>query len=237
MRSQMKFGILRFPGGHGDQDLSLVLNHHFGAGVQFTQPGDHASWNVDMLLLPGGIPCNQPDEHHNCSISEQVAHELNLFAATGRMILGVGSGFELLCEAGLLPGRLVENSTGRFICRQIFIKPDNMHDPLTAYLKDEKAYRIPMATYRGCYEANEEELIELRKEDQIIFRFCDYAGRITESVNYTGSVDNIAGISNREKNILGMIPQPERAALGSNDQADGWKLLKSLISVAGKYVS
>ena len=122
------------------------------------------------------------------------------------------------------------NSSGKFISKPVFIKPDSHFRAASHQLNSEKPYRIPIATYNGRFEAAEPELVQMRQEQQIIFRYCDFTGRITESVNYTGSVDNIAGICNTGKNVFGLIPQPERGFSSSNGLSDGKEIMESLMA-------
>lgn len=226
----MKFGILVFPGGHGDLDLQYILEHSFSNDIVRVWHRDPFPSGIDLLLVPGGFPCTGGLNGFECLGDNNILERLTAFSESGKTVIGFGNGFQLLCEAGLLPGRLEENPGGNFICREIFIKPDNVHIALTAGLNNDRAYRIPLATYRGRFAADEEQLMYLRQEEQILFRYCDHAGRITEAVNYTGSEDNIAGICNRRKNVIGMIPLPERAVLG-NRETDGKHILDSLFSM------
>lgn len=225
----MKFGILIFPGGYGDQDLRRVLEHQFGKQVEsiwYKNPGE---FDVDVLLIPGGFPCNVGSSEYDCFRESPAMNSLIEFAGKGKLVIGFGNGFQVLCEAGLLPGKLTRNKHGKYICKHVFIKPDNDNGAITHHLNNEKPYRIPIATYNGNFEASEKELVRMRLEKQIIFRYCDFSGRITESVNYTGSVDNIAGVCNAEKNVFGMIPQPERSFIAPNGTSDGMVILESLI--------
>jgi phosphoribosylformylglycinamidine synthase len=226
----MKIGILIFPGGHGELDLAYVLEQHFNAAILPVWHKDPFPASMDLLIIPGGFPCSGGVNGFDCLKEGKMVDRLVAFSQTGNLVIGFGNGFKLLCEAGLLPGRLEENPGGKFICKQVFIKPDNVHITLTSGLKSERAYRIPLATYRGRFRADEEEQMLIRQEDQILFRYCDHAGRISEAVNYTGSEDNIAGICNRNKNVIGMIPLPERAVIGEGE-ADGRHILASLLSV------
>ncbi len=224
----MKFGILLFPGGHGDFDLGYVLEHSFNVEVETIWYQDAGPFQVDVLLIPGGFPCRESSSGFECFRETPALNYLAEFADQGKLIIGFGNGFQLLCEAGLLPGKLQRNSSGKFISKPVFVKPDSAYKAIDQ-LNTEKAYRIPIATYNGRFEAPEPELVQMRREQQIIFRYCDFAGRITESVNYTGSVDNIAGICNARKNVFGLIPQPERGIIGHKGFSDGKEVLKSLI--------
>lgn len=228
----MKFGILLFPGGHGDSDLRHVLESNFNGEVETIWYKDEGPFQVDVLLIPGGFPCRESSTGFNCFRKTPALDYLTKFADQGNSIIGFGNGFQLLCEAGLLPGKLLRNSSGKFISKPVFIKPDSDYKVISNHLNTEKAYRIPIATYNGKFDAPEADLVKMRQEQQIIFRYCNFTGRITESVNYTGSVDNIAGICNSRKNVFGMIPQPERGFIPNNGFSDGKEILESLVTTA-----
>ena len=147
----------------------------------------------------------------------------------GKVLIGIGNGFRVLCETGLVPGTLRMNKNQRFICRQTFIKPDNDDTLITRKMSGESSYRIPIATGYGRYAAKEETLVLMRYREQILFRYCDEHSRISESINITGAVDNIAGVCNERKNVFGMIPQPERAVFADSGNTDGRTIFESLI--------
>ncbi len=151
------------------------------------------------------------------------------FVDRGKILIGIGNGFRVLCETGLVPGTLRMNKNQRFICRNTFIKPDNDYTAVTNKLSNDIAYQIPIATGYGRYAAKEETLVKMRHQEQILFRYCDENARITEEINITGAVDNIAGICNEKKNVFGMIPQPERAVFSFGRNRDGQAIFDSLM--------
>lgn len=226
----MKYGILIFPGGYGDIDLLHVLEHHFEKEVKSIWYKDEGPFDVDILLIPGGFPCKDSSSGFECFRDSPALNYLTDFAEEGKIIVGFGNGFQLLCEAGLLPGRLNRNSSGRYICKHVFIKPDNGNEIITNRLNNGNPYSIPISTFNGNYEASDAELVQMRQGQQIVFRYCDHTGTITESVNYTGSVDNIAAVCNEKRNVYGMIPLPERGFVEYSTSSDGRKILESLIS-------
>lgn len=228
----MKFGILLFPGGHGDYDLKYFLENYFNGEVETIWYMDGGPFKVDVLFIPGGFPCRESSSGFECFKETPALNYLKEFADQGKLIIGFGNGFQLLCEAGLLPGKLLRNKSGKFISKPVFVKPDSDLLANSNQLDAEKAYRIPITTYNGRFDASEADLVQVRLHKQIIFRYCDFDGRITESVNYTGSLDNIAGISNRSKNVFGLIPQPERGFMRSNGFSDGKEILKSMMVMA-----
>lgn len=225
----MKIGILKYPGGHGDAELHHILLNYFKASVREVWYKEQGPFDVDLLFLGGGFPCKEKDGNRTCMNESPALQYLAEFASLGKYIVGFGNGFQLLCEAGLLPGELKKNISEKFICKQVYLKPENHSNAFTVEFRQDEIFRIPIATDYGRYVADEEELVNMRRDGQILFRFCDYEGRITEAVNYTGSLDNIAGVCNERKNVFGMIPQPERAVAEFRNDADGRRLLGSFL--------
>lgn len=225
----MVVGVLKYPGGHGDVDLIHILQVHFGMNVREVWYKEAAYADIDALFIGGGFPCRQDGDFQRCLDGSPALQYLEQFIADGRYVIGFGNGFGLLCEAGLLPGALEVNAGGRYICRQVFITPDNNTNMITEGLGRERVFRNPIATNYGRYVASESDLVRMRHEGQIVFRYCDYEGRITEAVNDTGSTDNIAGVCNRRKTVFGMIPQPERAVTEFRREADGRKIMGSIL--------
>jgi phosphoribosylformylglycinamidine synthase len=225
----MKFGVLKYPGGHGDAELVHILRQHFNIQAREVWYLEETYADLGALFLGGGFPCNQGVSGHQCLDQAPALRYLETFVNNGGYVIGVGNGFRLLCESGLLPGELRPNSTERFICKHVYIKAENHLNAITSGLDPEEVFRIPIATAYGNYEADEEVLVKMRQEGQILFRYCDYEGRITESVNETGAKDNIAGISNPAHTVFGLIPQPERAVSEFRRDADGKGILNALL--------
>ena len=225
----MTFGILIFPGAHGDKELKRVLEGIYDKKVR-------AIWNtetdlngIDVLFIPGGFPCKGSSSSNKCIEESPVIEPMMEFADRGKILIGIGSGFRVLCETGLVPGSLRMNKSQRFVCRNTFIKPDNDDTAVTRKLSNDKAYLIPIATGYGRYAAKEETLVRMRHNEQILFRYCDESARISEGINVTGAVDNIAGVCNERKNVFGMIPQPERAVFPYGGNSDGKAIFDSLM--------
>jgi phosphoribosylformylglycinamidine synthase I len=225
----MTFGILIFPGAHGDVELTTVLTEVYGQTVK-------AIWNretnlngIDVLFIPGGFPCKGSSNSSKCIKESPVIDSMMDFAERGKILIGIGNGFRVLCETGLLPGKLRMNINQRFICRNTFIKPDNDYTAITHKLSNDGAYQIPIATGYGRYVAKEETLVQMRHQEQILFRYCDEHARISEEINVTGAVDNIAGVCNERKNVFGIIPQPERAVFSYGKNTDGKAIFDSLL--------
>lgn len=225
----MTFGILIFPGAHGDKDLTRVLVDIYGKKVKPVWNQETNLSGIDVLFIPGGFPCKGSSNSSKCIKDSTVIEPMMEYADRGKIIIGIGNGFRVLCETGLVPGTLRMNKTQRFICRSTFIKPDNDYTAVTGKLSNNKAYRIPIATGYGRYAAKEETLVQMRHQEQILFRYCDEFARISEEINVTGSVDNIAGVCNEKKNVFGMIPQPERAVFPYGRNTDGQIFFDSLM--------
>jgi len=227
----MIFGIVIFPGAHGDEELALVLQELYDVKVKAVWNKDKDLQGIDALLIPGGFLCKGSSRSARCFEDSPVIDAMIGFAEKGKLVVGIGNGFRLLCETGLLPGSLRMNRSQRFICRYTYIKPDNDYTALTHKLSSDQAYRIPVATGYGRYMAKEDTLVTMRHRDQILFRYCDENGRISEGNNLCGAVDNIAGVCNVKRNVFGLIPQPERASLSFNRQScDGKAIFDSLVS-------
>lgn len=225
----MKIGVLKYPGGHGDEELVHILRQHFNIEAREVWYLEKTYADLGALYIGGGFPCNRHTSGHLCLDESPALRYLETFVSGGGYVIGFGNGFRLLCESGLLPGELRPNSTGRFMCKHVYIKVENQLNAITSGLDPDEVFRIPIATSYGNYMAEDETLVRMRQEGQILFRYCDYEGRITESVNETGSKDNIAGISNTAHTVFGLIPQPERAVSEFRRDADGKGIMNALL--------
>ena len=225
----MNFGILIFPGAHGDKELKRVLEGVYGKKVRIIWNRETDLSGIDVLFIPGGFPCKGSSNSSKCIENSPVIEPMIDYAERGKILIGIGNGFRVLCETGLVPGSLRMNRSQRFVCRNTYIKPDNDNSAVTRKLSGDKAYRIPIATGYGRYAAKEETLVQMRHREQILFRYCDETARISEGINVTGAVDNIAGVCNEKKNVFGMIPQPERAVFPFGGNTDGKAIFDSLM--------
>jgi len=225
----MTFGILIFPGAHGDKELGRVLEGVYDKKVKYIWNRETDLNGIDVLFIPGGFPCKGSSSSSKCIEESPVIESMIDFAERGKILIGIGNGFRVLCETGLVPGSLRMNKSQRFVCRNTFVKPDNEDTLVTRKLSNDVAYRIPIATGYGRYAAREETLVQMRYKEQILFRYCDESARISEGINVTGAVDNIAGVCNVKKNVFGMIPQPERAVLPYGGNMDGKFIFDSLM--------
>jgi phosphoribosylformylglycinamidine synthase len=225
----MTFGILIFPGAHGDKELVRVLQGVYGKKVRLIWNRETDLGGIDVLFIPGGFPCKGSSNSNKCIEESAVIEPMIEYAESGKILIGIGNGFRVLCETGLVPGSLRMNKNQRFVCRNTYIKPDNHDTALTSKLSNDDAYLIPIATGYGRYVAKEETLVQMRHREQILFRYCDASARISEGINVTGAVDNIAGVCNERRNVFGLIPQPERAVFAHGGNSDGKAIFDSLM--------
>lgn len=196
--------------------------------VKLWHKGHHVE-DCDFIVLPGGFSYGDYLRPGAIARFSPIMHQVIDHARKGGYVLGICNGFQILTEAGLLPGVLLPNINRRYICKQVHLKPISTNSLLTSKLDSNKAYQIPIAHGEGRYYAPPSVLEELRANDQILFKYCDAAGNITEAANPNGSVDNIAGICNKERNVFGMMPHPERACHPILGNTDGYDLLASMI--------
>jgi phosphoribosylformylglycinamidine synthase len=216
----MKFGVVVFPGSNCDHDTYHVISKVIGQPVDFIWHRQNSLGEADAVILPGGFSYGDYLRTGAIARFSPVMGAVKEFAARGGLVLGICNGFQILCEAGLLPGALMRNSNLKFICGHVNIRVEATDTPFTSNCRRGEVLSVPIAHGDGNYFCDAETLDDLRREDRIIFRYSDPRGIITTEANPNGSLDNIAGICNRERNVLGLMPHPERASedlLGSND--------------------
>ncbi|MBN1988448.1 MAG: phosphoribosylformylglycinamidine synthase subunit PurQ [Bacteroidales bacterium] len=225
----MKFGVVVFPGSNCDKDMIYVLRNIMEQEVVELWHKDSDLQGVDVVVLPGGFSYGDYLRSGALARFSPIMEKVIEFAHNGGFVFGVCNGFQILCEAGLLPGALLHNNSQKFICKNVHIVPDSKITPLTAYLPREMAFKIPIAHGEGRYYADKDTLAEMRMNGQIMFRYSDEDGNISEQVNPNGAVENIAGISNRGMNVFGMMPHPERAADDELGNTDGRLMFESML--------
>jgi phosphoribosylformylglycinamidine synthase len=226
----MKFGVLQFPGSNCDHDAYHVISKHVGQPVDFIWHKSTDLSGYDAVIVPGGFSYGDYLRAGALARFSPVMSAVKEFAANGGFVLGICNGFQILCEAGLLPGALIRNKGLHLICKHVNIKVENSSTAYTEQYENGEVLSIPIAHAEGNYTCDDETFHELEKNGQIVFRYCDESGNVTDAVNPNGARSNIAGICSKEGNVLGMMPHPERACeelLGSND---GRELFKSLAS-------
>jgi phosphoribosylformylglycinamidine synthase len=226
----MKFGVVVFPGSNCDRDVVTVTSGilHLPTRAIWHEETDIS--DIDVVVIPGGFSYG---DYLRCGAIARFAPVMNsvkAHAARGKYVLGICNGFQILTESGLLPGALVRNRDLHFICDRVPLRVERDDLAWTnAYIK-EQIVNLPIAHGEGCYYADPETLKSLEDNNQIVWRYCDRNGNPTEAANPNGSMHNIAGICNREGNVLGMMPHPERAADGLLGSTEGRGLFESLIS-------
>lgn len=188
----------------------------------------------DCIVLPGGFSYGDYLRAGAIARFSPIMQAVMEFARSGGYVWGICNGFQILCEAGLLPGVLLRNVNQRFICKNVHICPDNLDTALTAHLKPGKAFKIPIAHADGRYYAPKDMLEQIEANRQVLFRYCTADGEVTPEANPNGSLNNIAGICNAERNVFGMMPHPERAAEAVLGNEDGRPIFESLIRAASK---
>ena len=225
----MKFGVLIFPGSNCDHDMIYVLRNILKQEVVELWHKNSDLQNVDAIAIPGGFSFGDYLRSGAIAKFSPIMEKVIDFANNGGFVFGVCNGFQILCETGLLPGALLHNDNQKFICKNIYLKPDNNNTNFTALLNKNRAYKIPIAHGEGKYIADEETLAEMRQNDQILFRYCDKDGNVSNDANPNGSAENIAGICNKNKNVYGMMPHPERASDENIGNTDGREIMESMI--------
>ena len=229
----MKFGVVVFPGSNCDQDMHDALKHDLGQDVEMLwhKDKDLSGFTTDdCLVLPGGFSFG---DYLRCGAMARfspIMESVIAFANKGGKVLGVCNGFQVLCEAHLLPGALLANDHQKFVCKNVFLKPENTSSAITSKLDTNTAYKIPIAHGEGRYHASEEVIKELVANEQVIFTYCDESGKESVEVNPNGSIMNIAGITNKAGNVFGMMPHPERACNDVLGNTDGRKLFEGIIN-------
>jgi phosphoribosylformylglycinamidine synthase len=224
----MNFAVLQFPGSNCDQDVVHVLQTVLGHSARLLWHKENSLGEADAVIIPGGFSYGDYLRTGAIARFSPVMQAVQNFAAGGGLVLGICNGFQILCEAGLLPGALIRNRSLQFRCEHIFLKTETTNSPFTNKIAGSKPLCVPIAHGEGCYFADEATLARLRANDQILWRYSDAQGQITEPANPNGSLDNIAGICNEARNVAGLMPHPERASEAILGCADGRLIFESL---------
>ncbi|HJZ62924.1 MAG TPA: phosphoribosylformylglycinamidine synthase subunit PurQ [Candidatus Acidoferrum sp.] len=225
----MKFGVVVFPGSNCDHDAFYAIGNILHKPVEFIWHQSQDLANCDTIILPGGFSYGDYLRTGAIARFSPVMKSVEKFAKSGGMVLGICNGFQTLCEAGLLPGAMMRNSGLRFICRHVHIRVEQTDTPFTNAAPKGQILRIPIAHSDGCYTADESDIVEMEKNRQILFRYTTPDGTDDSTGNPNGSMHNIAGICNRERNVAGLMPHPERAMEPALDSADGLVIFKSMV--------
>ena len=225
----MKFGVVVFPGSNCDHDLIYVLGRVLRQEVVTLWHKDRHLQQCDFIFLPGGFSYGDYLRSGAIARFSPIMEKVIAFAEKGGYVMGICNGFQVLCEAGLLPGALLHNNGQKFICKNIFIRSETDDSIITSHIKPGQILKIPVAHGEGRYYAGPEVLRSLNRNKQVLFRYCDSKGVVNEISNPNGSVENIAGICNKNRNVFGMMPHPERACDPELFNTDGNFVLGSAI--------
>jgi phosphoribosylformylglycinamidine synthase subunit PurQ / glutaminase len=225
----MNFAVLQFPGSNCDQDVVHVLKNVMGHSARLLWHKEHSLGDADAVIVPGGFSYGDYLRTGAIARFSPVMQNVVEFAGQGGPVLGICNGFQILCEAGLLPGALVRNRSLQFRCEQVHLKTLTADSPFTSQIPAGKLIRIPVAHGEGCYFADAETLAEFKANNQVLWHYVDAKGAPTEMANPNGSVENIAGICNRQRNVAGLMPHPERASETILGGEDGLMIFQSLV--------
>jgi phosphoribosylformylglycinamidine synthase I len=226
----MKFGVLVFPGSNCDHDTYNVIAEITHQPVTFLWHDSEDLQNVDAILVPGGFAYGDYLRTGAIARFSPVMQAVRRFADAGGLVLGICNGFQILTEAGLLPGALMRNAGLKYICKQVHLRTETAHSPFTNALKPGEVLQIPIGHMEGNYYCDAETLRQLEAEDRIAFRYSTASGEITPEANPNGSLSNIAGILNAGRNVLGMMPHPDRSSESLLGSSDGLKIFSSIIA-------
>lgn len=226
----MKVGIVIFPGSNCDQDAIYAFKNMFNCKTVALWHKDTDLQQCDLIFLPGGFSYGDYLRSGAIARFSPIMQSVIAFANQGGLVWGVCNGFQILCEAGLLPGTLLHNNNQKFNCKNVFIKAKTGNSKITAKINPAVALKIPVAHGEGRFFCDDATMAELKNNDQILFTYCDEAGNETAESNPNGALLNIAGITNKGRNVFGMMPHPERVVDGDLYNTDGRILFESLLA-------
>jgi phosphoribosylformylglycinamidine synthase subunit PurQ / glutaminase len=229
----MKFGVVVFPGSNCDHDAYNVIAEVAHQPVEFLWHDNEDLRGVDAVLVPGGFAYGDYLRTGAIARFSPVMQAVKRFAASGGLVLGICNGFQILTEAGLLPGALMRNAGLKYICKQVLLRVETVDSPFTNQLKRGRVLEMPIGHMEGNYFCDPDELKRLEREDRIAFRYATPKGEITPEANPNGSLGNIAGILNERRNVLGMMPHPDRSSESLLGSADGWGIFASMVQALG----
>lgn len=226
----MKFGVVIFPGSNCDEDLIYTFESILNQEVVRLWHKDSDLQGVDFVLVPGGFSFGDYLRSGAIARFSPIMESVIDHCNRGGYAMGICNGFQILCEAGLLPGTLLHNESHKFICKNVYIKPATRSTIVTSGLDSDMALKIPIAHGEGRYYASPDVLRQLNENEQVIFRYCDKDGHFNKDANPNGSLENIAGVTNTTKNVFGMMPHPERACDGLLGNTDGRQIFESVLA-------
>jgi phosphoribosylformylglycinamidine synthase len=225
----MKFGVIVFPGSNCDRDVAMVMRDLLNQPTRMVWHEESDLSDLDVIIIPGGFSYG---DYLRCGAIARFSPALQAtvrHAEQGKLVMGICNGFQVLTEAGLLPGALMRNRDLHFICDRVSLKVERTDLPWTQEYQKGQVITLPIAHGEGCYYADADTLSALEANGQVLFRYCDASGAVTAASNCNGSLNNIAGICNRQGNVLGMMPHPERASDPALGNTDGRKLFEGVL--------
>ncbi len=225
----MNFAVLQFPASNCDQDCVHAIRA-LGHSARFLWHKETSLGDTDAVIIPGGFSYGDYLRTGAIARFSPVMQAVQKFADNGGLVLGICNGFQILCEAGLLPGALVRNRDLQFHCEQVFLKTNHFDTPFTGKIPREKILKIPIAHGEGSYFADETTLEKLKANRQILWQYCDAHGNLTDTANPNGSLLNIAGICNERRNVAGLMPHPDRASESILGSDDGKWIFQSMVA-------
>ncbi len=226
----MKFGVIQFPGSNCDQDPYWVLEQVAHQPVTYLWHESQDLQNCDLVIIPGGFSYGDYLRTGAIARFSPVMESVRKFAAGGGLVLGICNGFQILTESHLLPGALLRNAGLKYICKPVHVRIENAATPFTSACKKGDVLQIPIGHMDGNYFCDDATLQQLKREDRVVFRYANAQGEITAEANPNGSLDGIAGICNEGRNVVGMMPHPERSSEAVMGGTDGFKIFESVLS-------
>ena len=227
---KLKFGVVIFPGSNCDYDTYYALKDVCKQKTTFLWHKEHDLKNVDCVILPGGFSYGDYLRSGSIAAFSPLMQEVKEFAQKGGLVLGICNGFQVLLELGLLPGAMLRNKNLKFLCQFVHLRVENSNTKFSRRAKEGQILKIPIAHFDGNYFAPPVTIREIKKNNQIVFRYSDSEGQINEEANVNGSAESIAGLVNKTGNVLGMMPHPERASEGLLGSEDGRIIFESIIA-------
>jgi len=230
----MKFGIIVFPGSNCDHDCMHAVTELLGQQGQFLWHKERELAGSDCIVLPGGFSYGDYLRSGAMAACSPIMDSVREFAGEGGIVIGICNGFQILQEAGLLPGALMRNDTLRFICKDVNVRVERTDTPFTCMCRPGEVLRIPIAHMDGNFYTDRKQVAKLDGSKQLLFRYCDAEGKLTEEYNPNGSVEAVAGLINEKGNVCGMMPHPERASESLLGTTDGLNVFKSIVEWANR---
>lgn len=226
----MKFGVAVYPGSNCDYDTYYVIRDVLNKDVDFIDYRETKIDKYDCIIVPGGFSFGDYLRPGVIASHTPLTNALKEFVEKGKFVIGICNGFQILTEAHLLPGALLPNNHGKFICKHQYLKVENNNTPFTKKLNKEEIIKLPIAHHDGNYFVDDQTLKSMEEKGQIILRYCDKDGNVNEESNPNGSISNIAGVCNEKFNVFGLMPHPERACESILGTSDGLKIFLSIIN-------